>query len=218
MDSRVLEGKWVRDEPFTFRDDGTVAAVIPSTTGQPVNGDFDEVQADGLTPVGWTFDRAIGGADTAAPPPCRLDRHNSVTGSGNSVVCDVTTFPMPCPYSRAECKASTGPHQPAALSASRAGARHARAASEPMHYNTSGPLSSDVFPILGGSMYVVSFAASWKGNWSGAFTASVSLYQYENEAEATADENPSDPKYPYSVNFIPCKIVILSRFACCPSR
>ena len=72
-------------------------------------------------------------------------------------------------------------------------ARHARAASEPMHYNTSGPLSSDVFPLLGGSMYVVSFAASWKGNWSGAFTASVSLYQYENEAEATADENPRRP-------------------------
>jgi hypothetical protein len=38
-----------------------------------------------------------------------------------------------------------------------------------------------------------------------AFTASVSIYQYRSAAEATADENPSDPLYPFSVNFIPCK-------------
>lgn len=206
MDPRILEGKWVRDEPFAFLDGkSTAVAEIPSATGYPVNGDFEKVEADGLTPVGWTFDRAIGGIDVDAPAPCRLDHHNSASGRGSSVVCDVQEYPMPCPYSPAECNASTGPHPSGQLSVSaHAGSRHARTRSEPMHYNTSGPLSSDVFPILPGSMYVVSFAASWKGNWSGSFTASVSLYQYETADQATADENPSSPQFPFSVNFIPC--------------
>ena len=203
MDPRVMEGKWVRDEPFAVRGDDIVAT-IPAATGHPVNGDFDVVKADGLTPVGWTFDHAIGGRDTAAAPPCRLDRHNSVSGKGNSVVCDVQAFPMPCPYSPTECNASIGPHQPGELSTPRSPIR-SRARSEPMHYNTSGPLSSDVFPILPGSMYVVEFAASWKGNWTGSFTASVSLYQYESADQATADENPSNPAFPYSVST--CSII-----------
>jgi outer membrane receptor for ferric coprogen and ferric-rhodotorulic acid len=54
-------------------------------------------------------------------------------------------------------------------------------------------------------MYVVEFAASWKGNWTGSFTASVSLYQYESADQATADENPSNPAFPYSVST--CSII-----------
>ena len=74
-----------------------------------------------------------------------------------------------------------------------------------MFYNVSGPVSSDVFAIQPGSMYLLSFASSWRGNWTGSFTASVSLFQYRSADEATADENPSQPLYPSTVNFIPCK-------------
>ena len=148
MDPRVLEGKWVRDEPFKFGERGAAVSVHNAATGQPVNGNFAHITADGSTPVGWTFDRAIGGSDTGLPPPCRLDRHNSADGNGNSIVCDVQQYPMPCPYSPAECNASI-PHSSLQLSAARG-----RAESEPMFYNVSGPVSSDVFPILPGSMYV----------------------------------------------------------------
>ena len=204
MDPRVLEGKWVRDEPFRFDQSGTAVSVIPSATGQPVNGDFAQLSPDG-SPVGWSFDHAIGGTDTGLSPPCKLDRHNSADGAGNSVVCDVQEYPMPCPYSPAECNAST-PHLPLQRGAPALSAVRGQAESEPMFYNVSGPVSSDIFTIIQpGSMYLLSFAASWKGNWTGSFTASVSLFQYRSADEATADENPSNPLYPSTVNFIPCK-------------
>jgi alpha-galactosidase len=201
MDPRVLEGKWVRDEPFRLDPrNGEAVPLISSATGYPANGNFAHVSEDGTTPLGWTFDR---GSDTKRRPPCTLDRHNSADSAGNSVVCNVQHYPMPCPYSPAECNASmphgSSPELASVLSDSR------RGRAEPMHYNVSGPLSSDVFPIRPGSMYLLSFAASWRGNWSGSFTASVSLFQYRSAEEATTGENPSDPLYPSTVNFIPCR-------------
>ena len=74
-----------------------------------------------------------------------------------------------------------------------------------MIFNFSGPLTSEAIEVLPGSTYVLRFKSSWKGNWTGAFTAVVSLYQYEREDEMEAGENPTNPTYPFSVNFVPCK-------------
>jgi hypothetical protein len=49
------------------------------------------------------------------------------------------------------------------------------------------------------------FKSSWKGNWTGNFVAAVSIYQYESKHEAdSSTESPTEPVYPYSLNFVPC--------------
>ena len=53
-------------------------------------------------------------------------------------------------------------------------------------------------------MLEMSFKSSWAGNWTGDFTAVVSLYQYEREEEATADEDPTTPRWPSTLSFVPC--------------
>jgi hypothetical protein len=51
-DPRTLEGKAVVDEPFVFGTDDVAKSVRPADTGAPVNGGFEQLNADG-TPVGW---------------------------------------------------------------------------------------------------------------------------------------------------------------------
>ena len=73
-----------------------------------------------------------------------------------------------------------------------------------MTANYSGPLTSDIFAVEPGSMVEMRFKASWAGNWTGDFVATVSIYQYETAAEAKADEDPTTPKWPFTLNFLPC--------------
>jgi hypothetical protein len=74
-------------------------------------------------------------------------------------------------------------------------------------FNYSGPITSDLFEIQGGSLYSLEYSASWRGNWSGAFTAAVIILQYKTkeEASAAADENPTSPTWPFAQSFLPCQ-------------
>ena len=80
-----------------------------------------------------------------------------------------------------------------------------RLGSEPQVYNYSGLLTSKPIRVLPGSTYALRFKSSWMGNWTGAFTAVVSLYQYTNLDEIVEGENPTNPKYPFTLNFVPCR-------------
>jgi hypothetical protein len=57
FDPRMVEGKWVRNQSFTF--DETTGEATPTPTGSPtltqqLNGDFARLGADGR-PLGWSF-------------------------------------------------------------------------------------------------------------------------------------------------------------------
>lgn len=182
-DPRTLEGKYVQGEPFEWDDAGVARPLLPVETGEPLNGDFEEVDASGA-PKHWLLQRG----STSGQVPCRLDRHNGAPPNGtNSIACDVQVFPDPDPF----------PPEPL---------RHGitSVAAEPVAANYSGPLTSEPFAVRGGSMYEMTFQAAWRGNWSGAFTATVSLFQYEYLNETLQDENPTNPIYPSTMNFIPC--------------
>ena len=241
-DPRTLEGKFVRDEPFKFDDaavsgtgakgpassggTGIARPLRNSSTGAPVNGNFEQVQADGKTPVGWTF--ALG-TDKTIAPACSLDKVNGADGTvHHSVKCDVQHYPGKDPFpptTSATPTSTTGapdasvstslhnnrnPMHPYSSSSSSSRGRGRKGGSnglqsEPMHYNYSGTLTSDPIAIEPGSTYSLTFKSAWNGNWTGAFTAIVSLYQYETELEANnASESVTDPAYPYTYNFLPC--------------
>ena len=111
----------------------------PSATPNPVNGNFEELESDGITPVAWRLEQG----DTTTEVPCSVDDTHAASGQ-NSILCDVTAYPDPDPY-----PSISTPHN---------------FRSEPQHWNYSGPLTSDVFEVVPGSMYELSFMASWAGN------------------------------------------------------
>jgi hypothetical protein len=187
-DPRTLEGKLVRDEPFTIGADGQAHAARPVEMNEPRNGDFERLGPDGKTPVGWTFQRG----STSGQVPCAIDTAHAASGR-QSVRCDVEQFPDPAP-----------PSAPQDGGGPRHASRRVPLRANPMLANYSGPLTSDLVPIAPGSTVELRFKASWAGNWTGDFVATVSLYQYESADEATADENPTDSKWPQTLSFLPC--------------
>jgi hypothetical protein len=131
-----------------------------------------------------TLDR---GTDTSLAPPCAVDRTHSAEGS-HSIKCNVQYYPMPNPFQSSDTPSDTTRLSPSDLmrvaattpSYSNINSNSGGGVglqSEPMIFNYSGPLSSDPIPVLPGSTYVIRFKSSWMGNWTGAFVASVSLYQ-----------------------------------------
>ena len=85
------------------------------------------------------------------------------------------------------------------------GLQRGRLGAEPQVFNYSGLLTSDPIKVLPGSTYALRFKSSWMGNWTGAFTAVVSLYQYKSLDEIVASENPTNPMYPFTLSFVPCR-------------
>ena len=97
-DPRTLEAKAVTGEPFVFADGSDIAtALTPSATGDPINGDFEDVHnvtlpggGVALMPVGWTFEK---GSHNWSGIPCSLDEVNKFSGK-RSVKCDIQRFPV----------------------------------------------------------------------------------------------------------------------------